>query len=90
MNQELFHSVRDARTKTGAWRRMYNERRPHSALGYLTPVEFRDGVRIPLLERGQPSTHLPVRQTGQRRRENGRKRRRETNEPSLYLSVVQG
>jgi len=24
----------------GAWRRDYNEARPHSSLGYLTPAEF--------------------------------------------------
>lgn len=76
LNQELFHSVVDARTKTGQWRQWYNRERPHSALRYHTPEEFRDGVRIPLLERGQPSTY-------QRRQENHRSRRREANEPSL-------
>ncbi len=81
LNQELFHGVLDARAKTGLGRRRYNRERPHSALGYRTPEEFRDGVRIPLLERGQPSTH-------HRRRENGRNKRDKTNEPSLYLSVV--
>lgn len=83
LNQELFHGILDARTKTGLWRRRYNTQRPHSALGYRTPAEFRDGVRVPLLERGQPSTH-------QRRRENGRNRRGKTNEPDLYLPVVRG
>ncbi len=81
LNQELFHSVLDARTKTSLWRRGYNTQRPHSALGYLTPEEFRDGVRIPLLERGQPSTY-------QRRQENHRKRQREAKEPSLYFPVA--
>jgi len=79
--QELFHSVLDARTKTGLWRLRYNTQRPHSALGYRTPEEFRDGIRIPLLERGQPSTH-------HRRQENHRKRRREAKEPSFYFPVV--
>lgn len=82
LNQELFHGVLAARAKTGLWRRRYNRQRPHSALGCRTPEEFRDGVRIPLLERGQPSTH-------HRRQENGRKRRDAMNEPSLYLPLVQ-
>jgi len=81
LNQELFHSVIDARTKTGQWRQWYNSGRPHSALGYRTPEEFRDGVRIPLLEHGQPSTY-------RRRQENHRRRRREANEPSLYLRLA--
>lgn len=74
LNRELFHTVTDAKIKTERWRRRYNRRRPHSSLGYLTPAEFRDGVRIPLLERGRPSTH----QAGKRR--NGKH--------SLYFHVV--
>ncbi|MBC7093303.1 IS3 family transposase [Candidatus Bipolaricaulota bacterium] len=81
LNQELFHGVLDAKVKTGLWRQRYNRQRPHSALGYRTPEEFREGVRIPLLERGQPSTY-------HRRQENGRKRRNRANEPSLSLPLV--
>ena len=33
-------SQNDARDKLERWRRDYNEFRPHSALTYLTPVEF--------------------------------------------------
>ncbi|MCR4392700.1 MAG: integrase core domain-containing protein, partial [Candidatus Acetothermia bacterium] len=43
LNQELFHGILDAKAKTGLWRRRYNRERPHSALGYRTPEEFRDG-----------------------------------------------
>lgn len=52
LNRELFHSVLEARVKTNRWRHRYNTKRPHSGLGFLTPEEFPDGVRIPLLETG--------------------------------------
>ena len=35
-----FLSLADARAKIEAWRRDYNERRPHTSLGWLTPVEY--------------------------------------------------
>jgi hypothetical protein len=34
-----------ARRKIAAWRREYNEERPHSSLGYRTPAEFAAAVR---------------------------------------------
>jgi len=37
LNETLFRSLLDARTKLEAWRRDYNEVRPHSSLRYLTP-----------------------------------------------------
>jgi putative transposase len=39
LNETLFRSLHDARAKLQAWRRDYNEVRPHSSLGYLTPAE---------------------------------------------------
>ena len=33
-------SLEEARVKIEAWRRDYNQVRPHSALGYQTPEEF--------------------------------------------------
>jgi len=33
-------SFEDAREKVETWRREYNEKRPHSALGNATPEEF--------------------------------------------------
>jgi putative transposase len=33
-------SLADAKSKIEAWRRQYNESRPHTALGWLTPQEF--------------------------------------------------
>ncbi|MGQ9688898.1 MAG: integrase core domain-containing protein, partial [Desulfobaccales bacterium] len=41
LNQEVFHSVAEARIITRGWRQSYNAERPHSSLGYLTPLEFR-------------------------------------------------
>jgi putative transposase len=35
-----FLSLEDAREKIETWRRDYNDFRPHSSLGYLTPSEF--------------------------------------------------
>ena len=36
----LFESLKQVRQYAHAWIWMYNNERPHSALGYLTPVEF--------------------------------------------------
>ena len=40
LNQSYFTSLEDARERVESWRIDYNERRPHSALGYLAPGEF--------------------------------------------------
>ena len=40
LNEHWFVDLADAREKIEVWRVDYNTRRPHSALGYLTPVEF--------------------------------------------------
>lgn len=41
LNMELFASVNEARVKLEEYRRQYNHERPHSSLGYLTPLEFK-------------------------------------------------
>jgi len=41
LNMEVFHSVAETRVITEMWRRHYNEERPHSSLGYMTPMEFK-------------------------------------------------
>ncbi|RTL23493.1 MAG: hypothetical protein EKK50_00390 [Sphingomonadaceae bacterium] len=33
-------SFEGARARIEAWRRNYNESRPHTSLGWLTPVEY--------------------------------------------------
>jgi putative transposase len=40
LNVSWFWNLWDARRKIAAWRTEYNYERPHSALGYRTPVEF--------------------------------------------------
>ena len=40
LNAHWFLSLADARSKIEAWRRQYNESRPHTALGWRTPQEF--------------------------------------------------
>ena len=40
LNASWFANLFDARRKIAAWRKEYNEERPHSSLGYRTPAEF--------------------------------------------------
>jgi putative transposase len=41
LNEEIFDSLADARQKLAIWRYDYNNVRPHSSLGNLTPAEAR-------------------------------------------------
>ncbi|WLT30078.1 IS3 family transposase [Geothrix sp. PMB-07] len=54
LNMEAFSSLAEAKVIVEAWRRRYNEERPHSSLGYLTPTEFR--CTIELAQLGLPAT----------------------------------
>lgn len=40
LTETYFISLRDAQATIEAWRKDYNETRPHSGLGDLTPAEF--------------------------------------------------
>jgi putative transposase len=40
LNVHQFTSLVEAQDIIEAWRRDYNQRRPHSSLGHLTPNEF--------------------------------------------------
>ena len=44
LNEHWFLGLADARQIVEAWRQDYNQERPHSALGYQTPVEFAQGT----------------------------------------------
>ena len=55
LNEHWFVSVADARRLIEDWRTDYNTCRPHSALGYLTPIEFADhsaAAPVPLSPQG--------------------------------------
>lgn len=52
LNAEVFYNVADARLKLGQFQRFYNEGRPHSALGNLTPAAF--ALRLPQHIRQSP------------------------------------
>jgi putative transposase len=45
LNLSWFQNLFDARRKIAAWRKEYNEERPHSSLGYQTPKEFAEQAR---------------------------------------------
>ena len=40
LNREIFQNGKEAQAIVEAWRQEYNNHRPHSSLGYLTPAEF--------------------------------------------------
>jgi len=40
LDRELFYSVKEAKVILESWRLEYNNHRPHSGLGYMTPAEF--------------------------------------------------
>ena len=40
LNAHWFLSLAEARTKIEAWRRDYNESRPHMSLAWMTPLEY--------------------------------------------------
>ena len=43
LESELFADLAEAKALAAWWRREYNDRRPHSSLGYLTPSQFAAG-----------------------------------------------
>ena len=44
LSMEWFRNRTDAKIVIETWRRHYNEVRPHSSLGNLTPAEFKKAV----------------------------------------------
>ena len=46
LNETLFSTLAEARTAITAWKEDYNQIRPHSSLGNLTPEEFSMKMRL--------------------------------------------
>ena len=46
LNTNWFLSIEDAQSKLEAWRRDYNEFRPHSSLGNMTPSDFARSLTV--------------------------------------------
>lgn len=59
LSQTELVNENDARLKARAWKYDFNEQRPHSSLGYLTPLEFarRCGASSPLAALAPPNHH---------------------------------
>jgi putative transposase len=45
LNANWFQNLADARSKIARWKDEYNRERPHSSLGYRTPIEFAETLR---------------------------------------------
>ena len=64
LNTSWFSNLFDARTKAALWCRDYNEERPHSSLGYRTPLEFACGLNSVTSPSGVCGTALSDRRKG--------------------------
>lgn len=51
-----FRNRREAAVAIEEWRRHYNEVRPHSSLGYRTPLEFKSTDAATITEGRSPAT----------------------------------
>ena len=51
LNETLFRSLPQARVVLASWRRDYNAERPHSSLGWLTPLAFAAHWQAPSAQR---------------------------------------
>jgi putative transposase len=53
LNETLFSSLAHVRSGLSNWRSDYNDHRPHSGLGWLTPAEFAQTIN-PRCDAAQP------------------------------------
>jgi len=60
LNEHWFLSLADAEHKIEAWRRFYNEARPHSALNWKTPKEFALSQRAKATLQGNQEPENPT------------------------------
>jgi putative transposase len=54
LNETLFRSLPQARVVLDAWRRDYNGQRPHSRLGWLTPLAYAASLEAACPQRDRP------------------------------------
>ncbi len=59
LSLEWFRTRMEARVVSEDWRRHYNEVRPHSSLGYRTPLEFRQ-QSVPQGKSAEAEVNLPM------------------------------
>ena len=65
LNETMFKTMPHARAMIAAWIKDYNEKRPHSALGYETPKDFAQSFEPATDIRAAPlksSARLPLAQ----------------------------
>lgn len=63
LNEHLFFSINHARAVIAGWVEDYNTARPHSAIGYMTPVAYAAALnpqRAPALRHLESSAPMPV------------------------------
>ena len=57
LNMEYFRTRLEAIAIIETWRMHYNEVRPHSSLGYLTPYEFKRAMQLTSTRNGEALLH---------------------------------
>ena len=56
LSAEWFRNRLEAKVVIEDWRNHYNEVRPHSSLGYKTPMEFKSGLNVNVINGAEPSS----------------------------------
>lgn len=64
LSMNVFYTWTEARVLIEGFRRFYNSERPHSSLGYLSPLEFKAGVSPLVRARGNEKTRTLDRAAG--------------------------
>jgi transposase InsO family protein len=59
LNREVFYSVKEAKVIVESWRLEYNNHRPHSGLGYMTPAAFAASCIPSASPAAQPQEYRP-------------------------------